>query len=149
MPTFPRFNKIFIFMLVICIFANISGCGNQSEKTDVLIDPDLIYTEIISSTMSFSQPENTTIAETTIISEITKIPETSELSEIPEITEIIETIEIIEDINTNITDLYVITQSGKKYHLQTCRTVKSIKQYLTKEEAEQLGYEPCKICKPK
>ena len=43
---------------------------------------------------------------------------------------------------------YVITPSGKKYHYPSCRTVKTIKQYLSKAEAEQLGFGPCGICKP-
>jgi hypothetical protein len=147
-------NKIFIFILIIYIFINISGCGNKSDEiVNTTVALDLIYnddvetepsTEIISSTMSFSPTENTTLAENTTvittegITETTKIPETSELSEITEITE-----------DVNITDLYVITPSGKKYHYPTCRTVKSIKEYLSKDEAEQLGYEPCKICNPK
>ena len=153
MSIFQSLNKIFIFILIIFILINITGCGNKSdENANALIDPDLIYngdietepsTEIISGTMSFSLtenttqvPENTTAVEKT--EEITRIPDTSELSEIPETTK-----------NENIADLYVITPCGKKYHCQTCRTVKTVKDYLTKEEAERLGYEPCKICNPK
>jgi len=163
MPIFPRFNKIFIYLFlvvifIIFIFANLPGCGNQSGESSQsgnFIDPGLIYnentgsepsTEIISGTLPFSSAENTTVPQTT------KIPETSksfELSEIPEITDT-DMIEITEEATAAVSDLalYVITPSGKKYHYPTCRTVKTIKDYLTKEEAEQLGYEPCKICNP-
>ena len=44
---------------------------------------------------------------------------------------------------------YVITPSGKKYHFPTCRTAKNVKQHISKEEAESMGYTPCGICKPK
>jgi hypothetical protein len=44
---------------------------------------------------------------------------------------------------------YVITPSGKKYHFPTCRTAKNVKQHVSKEEAESMGYTPCGICKPK
>lgn len=42
-----------------------------------------------------------------------------------------------------------ITSKGKKYHTATCRTIKnSSTTELTKEDAINTGYEPCKICKP-
>ena len=160
MPTFSRFIKIFIFIFAVFIFLNISGCGNNSEESTnsgSTVDPDLIYhetdvkteptTEIISGTIPFSQNETSETVE------VTEIPETSETSVAPETSDISETSEIKEETTepeeTAAADLYVITPSGKKYHYPTCRTVKSIKQYLSKEEAEQLGYEPCKICNPK
>ena len=43
---------------------------------------------------------------------------------------------------------FVVTPSGKRYHVQNCRTVNNIKEYLTREEAESQGYTPCGICKP-
>lgn len=42
-----------------------------------------------------------------------------------------------------------ITSKGKKYHTATCRIIKdSVKTELTKEQAVNAGYEPCKVCKP-
>jgi len=152
MSNFSRFIKIFIFMLVIFLYVNISSCGNKPDdpaKSAATIDPDLVYqealpetdptTEIISNTIPFSQDKTLEITQ-----ETTKSPETVATVEITEKTE-----EINETEETIPEDLYVITPSGKKYHYPTCRTVKSIKQYLSKEEAEKLGYEPCKICNPK
>lgn len=40
------------------------------------------------------------------------------------------------------------TPSGKKYHLETCKTVKNVSQKITLQEAAELGLKPCKICKP-
>ena len=43
---------------------------------------------------------------------------------------------------------YVITETGKKYHYKSCRTVKQVKQYVTIQEAKSMGYEACKVCNP-
>lgn len=48
---------------------------------------------------------------------------------------------------------YVGNISSKKYHKLSCKTAKKIKPknrkyFKTKEEAEKLGYVPCKVCKP-
>jgi len=44
--------------------------------------------------------------------------------------------------------LYVITPSGRRYHLPTCGSARNISRHLSKEEAEELGYTPCGTCKP-
>ena len=79
--------------------------------------------------------------------EIPKTEIEKAVSDAPEPTQITEGEPAPED-QTEEEVLFVVTQSGKKYHRQSCYMVKSIKQYLTKEEAEQSNYEPCKICKP-
>jgi hypothetical protein len=40
------------------------------------------------------------------------------------------------------------TPSGKKYHLGTCRMVENVSEKITLEQANKLGLEPCKICRP-
>ena len=45
-------------------------------------------------------------------------------------------------------DMVVITAKGKKYHRPNCHTVKQYVKELTVEEAQKLGYKPCKVCKP-
>ena len=40
------------------------------------------------------------------------------------------------------------TPSGAKYHLATCRMVENVSEKITVEEADKLGLDPCKICKP-
>ena len=46
-------------------------------------------------------------------------------------------------------EIYVITETGGKYHRANCPTIKIIKEYATKDKAESLGYEPCGLCQPK
>lgn len=43
---------------------------------------------------------------------------------------------------------FIITQTGTKYHLPSCSTIKQIKLEVTREEAEAQGYGPCGICNP-
>ncbi len=40
------------------------------------------------------------------------------------------------------------TPSGEKYHLAECRMVKNVSEKITVQQAQQLGLEPCKICRP-
>lgn len=40
-----------------------------------------------------------------------------------------------------------ITKTGKKFHSQNCHHLKSCIS-INKSEAIQLGYAPCKVCKP-
>lgn len=44
-----------------------------------------------------------------------------------------------------------ITEAGTKYHKKECRTLKNSTtvKSITLEEAVKLGYEACKVCKPK
>ncbi len=42
-----------------------------------------------------------------------------------------------------------VTKKGKKYHRAQCRVLKDAEvQKLSRTEAENKGYSPCKICKP-
>ncbi|WP_085168745.1 hypothetical protein [Brachyspira hyodysenteriae] len=41
-----------------------------------------------------------------------------------------------------------ITKTGKKYHLQNCRTIRGEAYKISLSEAKQKGYTTCKVCKP-
>lgn len=43
-----------------------------------------------------------------------------------------------------------VTPTGKAYHKASCRTIKKSKvlNELTVHAAKELGYAPCKVCKP-
>ncbi len=41
-----------------------------------------------------------------------------------------------------------IAKTGKKYHLENCRTLRGDKEAVDLNEAIKNGYEACKICKP-
>ena len=162
-----KFHFTFCVLFLLALFITLTAAGLLScaaetpEASDAFAEMDIA--ERMKNLIESEQAEQTTISTTEIISntlpydyhaepeseieteEITATTETittAIISETSEISEIIETSE-------NIAELYVITPSGKKYHYQHCRTVKNIKEHLSKEEAEQQGYDACKICNPK
>ena len=83
-------------------------------------------------------------------------PVTTELmtEEMTDPTEVIT--EETEDMPEEVTELsededeekFVVTPSGRRYHVQGCRHAGNIHAYLTREEAESRGYDPCRTCNP-
>jgi hypothetical protein len=45
-------------------------------------------------------------------------------------------------------NLVWVSEKGEKYHLKSCRYVKSNFYSIDRDEAIKQGYEPCKVCKP-
>ncbi len=45
-------------------------------------------------------------------------------------------------------DFVYVTETGSKYHLSNCPTLKSISDKLYVHDAEGAGYDPCRICDP-
>lgn len=49
-------------------------------------------------------------------------------------------------------DLYsqtvYVTKTGEKYHLERCHYLKSSKIQLEYDKAKEMGFTPCKVCKP-
>ena len=57
--------------------------------------------------------------------------------------------ETISENKINETEKIVyITKTGKKYHLENCRTLRGEKEAIDLNEAIKNGYEVCKVCKP-
>lgn len=48
----------------------------------------------------------------------------------------------------NVSSGLVVTMTGKKYHVASCRTVKQVKRSITSQQAEEIGYTACKVCNP-
>lgn len=80
--------------------------------------------------------------------ELKNIAETNE-TKVNENTEV-ET--ITETVNENkiedIEKVVYIAKTGKKYHLENCRTLRGEKEAIDLNEAIKNGYEACKICNP-
>lgn len=45
-------------------------------------------------------------------------------------------------------EIFVISEQGGKYHRPNCTTVKLVKQRMTRNEAEEMGYTQCAVCQP-
>jgi len=130
-------NLIFIIIIILLAFFSISSCD---KNNDIKYNSEELLQAFsaVQETENIKEEKEETEPPTEIISGIVSFTTEDETEKVTDDIKITETSE----------KLYVITPSGKKYHYPTCRTAKNIKQYLTKEEAEQMGYEPCKICKP-
>ena len=48
----------------------------------------------------------------------------------------------------DIEKIVYISKTGKKYHLENCRTLRGEKEVIDVNEAMKNGYEACKICNP-
>ena len=48
----------------------------------------------------------------------------------------------------DIEKIVYISKTGKKYHLENCRTLRGEKEAVDLNEATKNGYEACKICNP-
>ena len=48
----------------------------------------------------------------------------------------------------DIEKIVYISKTGKKYHLENCRTLRGEKEAIDVNEAMKNGYEACKICNP-
>lgn len=137
-----------------------SYLGNVYSKPTVLTknnageDKTTEVTEEFSETKTkFGEPETNTLAmESTEIVPETEANPDIKAEVLPDEKETVnETIEIEIDINIvekQNENKYIITENGKKFHKDNCRTIKSIKQYISCNEALNMGYEPCKICNP-
>ena len=44
--------------------------------------------------------------------------------------------------------LFVVTPTGRRFHLERCHHARNVAQLLTREEAEARGFEPCRVCNP-
>ena len=57
--------------------------------------------------------------------------------------------ETVSENKINETEKIVyIAKTGKKYHLENCRTLRGEKEAIDLNEAIKNGYEACKVCKP-
>ena len=80
---------------------------------------------------------------------------TNELKNISESGET-KTNEIVEVKNETVSEnkindiekIVYISKTGKKYHLENCRTLRGEKEAIDLNEATKNGYEACKICNP-
>ena len=159
-------KKIIIFLIILSVL--IIQCSNEysgeSEKSETeFIEDDannFVYEEV--ETNIIKTNETKTTSKENKISEIkteTKINETktneikttneSEENKANENSEIKNANETVSENKINETEKIVyIAKTGKKYHLENCRTLRGEKEAIDLNEAIKNGYEACKVCKP-
>ncbi|WP_288521056.1 hypothetical protein [uncultured Brachyspira sp.] len=150
--------KKFILLLII-LSVLIIQCSNEysgeSEKSEIeFIEDDadnFVYEEV--ETNIIKTNETKTISKENKISEIktNEIKSTNESKEnkANENSEIKNANETVSKNKINDTEKIVyIAKTGKKYHLENCRTLRGEKEAIDLNEAIKNGYEVCKVCKP-
>ena len=163
--------KKFIILLII-LSVLIIQCSNEtssksekskSETESIEDDIDnFVYEEAETNIIKTNETKAKIIPKENKKDEIkteTKINETktneikatneSEENKANENLEIKNTNETINENKINETEKIVyIAKTGKKYHLENCRTLRGEKEAINLNEAIKNGYEVCKVCKP-
>ena len=156
-------KKIIIFLIILS--ALIIQCSNEysgeSEKSEIeFIEDDadnFVYeeaeTNIIKTnetkTTSKENKKNEVKTETKINETKTNEIKSTNENKANENLEIKNANENSGENKINYTEKIVyITKTGKKYHLENCRTLRGEKEAIDLNEAIKNGYEACKICKP-
>ena len=161
-------KKFIIFLIILSVL--IIQCSNEasgeSEKSKSEIEfieddaDNFVYEE--AETNIIKTNETKTTSKENKINEIkteTKINETktneikatneSKENKANENLEIKNANETISENKINDTEKIVyIAKTGKKYHLENCRTLRGEKEAIDLNEAIKNGYEVCKVCKP-
>ncbi len=150
--------KKFILLLII-LSVLIIQCSNEysgeSEKSETeFIEDDadnFVYEE--AETNIIKTNETKTTSKENKISEIKtneiKTTNESEENKANENLEIKNANETISENKINDAEKIVyIAKTGKKYHLENCRTLRGEKEAIDLNEVIKNGYEACKVCKP-
>ena len=152
-------KKFIIFLIILSVL--IIQCSNEasggsekpkSETESIEDDADnFVYEE--AETNIIKTNETKTTSKENKISEIktNEIKTTNESKEnkANENLEIKNANETVSENKINDTEKIVyIAKTGKKYHLENCRTLRGEKEAIDLNEAIKNGYEVCKVCKP-
>ena len=150
-------KKFIVFLIILSVL--IIQCSNEysgeSEKSETeFIEDDadnFVYEKV--ETNIIKTNETKTASKENKISEIktNEIKRTNESEEnkANENSEIKNANETISENKINDTEKIVyIAKTGKKYHLENCRTLRGEKEAIDLNEAIKNGYEVCKVCKP-
>jgi len=154
-----------LFLVIIIILINLTGCAPKSEPVSgAALDLQARFEDMFEDaepaaaegTVRFGEEPTEIIEPETSVDTTKKAAptqdETEKITEPPEtkteISEIIQDETNNNDENNGNEEKFVVTPSGKRYHVEGCHHGRNVKEYLTREEAESRGYEPCKTCKP-
>ena len=152
--------KKFIILLIIILVLPIQ-CSNEtldeSEKSQIeteSIEEDtdnFVYEEAEINIIKTNETKTTSRENKISEIKINEIKVTNESKEnkVNENLEIKNSNETVNENKINETEKIVyIAKTGKKYHLENCRTLRGEKEAIDLNEAIKNGYEVCKICKP-
>ena len=159
-------KKFVILLIILSVF--IIQCSDESSN---ISEQSQVSAELTEDNQMLEE-ENSFLHETEVETNVVKTEEksktvvkenkateikTNELKNIAETNETkanenIEVKTITETANENkieyIEKVVYIAKTGKKYHLENCRTLRGEKEAIDLNEAIKNGYEACKVCNP-
>ena len=154
-------NKFIIFLIILSALIiqcsnEYSGESEKSETESIEDDADnFVYEEveinIIKTNETKTTPKENKKNEVKTETKTNEIKTTNESKEnkANENLEIKNANETVSENKINETEKIVyIAKTGKKYHLENCRTLRGEKEAIDLNEAIKNGYEVCKVCKP-
>lgn len=132
-------KKLLVFLLTLAICVSLFGCAETGIE-----DTQNSNTE----RQSVNVTETTKVTESTETTKATESAETTETTEITEVTEVTNATESVQHSpdDVQVTMVWIPTKGGTKYHSnQSCSGMDNPDQ-VTKSQAEQQGFTPCKKC---
>lgn len=159
-------KKFVILLIILSVFiircSDESSNGNEqsqvsaelSEDNQIVKEEDsfLHETEVETNIIKPEEKSKAVVKENKATeiktNELKNIAETNETkaNENTEIETITETVN--ENKIEDIEKVVYIAKTGKKYHLENCRTLRGEKEAIDLNEAIKNGYEACKVCNP-
>ena len=137
-------KKLFGFLLALGLCIGLLGCtetGTQSgtEKQNIPIPETVHVTE---------SAETTRATETTKATESTQTTETKETTKATEETKVTKATESVQPQPDDGQEgmVWIPTKGGKKYHSNKSCSGMDSPDHVTKSQAEQQGFTPCKKC---
>ncbi|WP_242003612.1 hypothetical protein [Brachyspira aalborgi] len=158
-------KKIIILLIILSVL--IIQCSNEasgeSEKSKSEIESieddadNFVYEEAETNIIKTNEAKTKIVPRENKNNEVKTETKTNEIkatnenkeNKVNENLEIKNANETISENKINETEKIVyIAKTGKKYHLENCRTLRGEKEAIDLNEAIKNGYEACKICKP-
>ena len=158
--------KKFIILLIILSVLTIQ-CSNEysgeSEKSQIeteSIEDDadnFVYDEAETNIIKTNETKTKIVPRENKNNEVKTETKTNEIkatnenkeNKVNENLEIKNSNETVNENKINETEKIVyIAKTGKKYHLENCRTLRGEKEAIDLNEAIKNGYDVCKVCKP-
>ena len=150
--------SIILSVLIIQCSNEYSGESEKSEIEFIGDDADnFVYEEVETNIIKTTETKSKIVpkenkkneVKTKIKTNEIKTTNESEENKANENSEIKNANETISENKINDAEKIVyIAKTGKKYHLENCRTLRGEKEAIDLNEAIKNGYEVCKICKP-
>ena len=153
--------SIILSVLIIQCSNEYSGESEKSEIEFIGDDADnFVYEEVETNIIKTTETKSKIVPKENKKNEVkTEINETktneikatneSKENKANENSEIKNANETVSENKINETEKIVyIAKTGKKYHLENCRTLRGEKEAIDLNEVIKNGYEACKVCKP-